>query len=298
MLECATVPDDAPAVRLDRAAVNWLDAFPTRASARKAALRGELAVNEEISEPARWVAPGDRLSWLEPQALAGSPLRVALPVVFEDEHLAVVHKPGGWATSGNLPRTLARAAPFFLTASSEPDRLQRPHPVHRLDAPTAGLVVVAKTRRAHAELGWAFQEREVLKRYRALVVGTLEGEHVVSEPIDARQACTRIQALGHTPAVKGGALTRVDAWPQTGRTHQIRRHLAELGTPVLGDRRYGLPGLILRGKGLFLFAVELRFAHPVTTEPLVLELPEPPKVASMLAREERRCARLRQAGTT
>ena len=114
MLEEVTVPDDAPCGSgwTAQRPSNWLDAFPTRASARKAALRGELAVDGEISEPARWVAPGDRVCWLEPaDAVAGSPLRVALPVVFEDEHLAVVHKPGGWATSGNLPRTLASRAP-------------------------------------------------------------------------------------------------------------------------------------------------------------------------------------------
>lgn len=294
VLESTDIPADAPPVRLDRAASTYLAAFPTRASARKAALRGELAVGGEVSEPARWVAPGDHIAWIEPDEDRVPDLDVALPVVYEDDVMAVVHKPGGWATSGNVPRTLARALPVTLAATAALDRLRRPQPVHRLDAPTAGLVVCAKTRRAHAELGWAFQSREVYKRYRAVVVGRLGGTGSVQEPIDGRPAVTRYRAVGQAPAVKGGMLTRVDAWPETGRTHQIRRHLAALGTPVLGDARYGLPGLVLRGKGLFLFAVEVRLAHPITGRPMCWTLPEPPKVGALFARESRRCARIRQ----
>lgn len=279
-------------MRLDRAACTLLPAFPTRAGARKAARRGELAVDGVISEGARWVEPGAEIVWLEPEASPVPELRVAVPVVYEDECMAVVHKPGGWATSGNLPRTLERALPFTLERSDAPDRLRRPRPVHRLDAPTAGLVVVAKTRGAHAALGWAFQERRVQKRYRAVVVGALSGAHDVRSPIDGRAAHTCIRALDRVPALKGGHLTRVDAWPETGRTHQIRRHLAELGTPVLGDAAYGLPGLVLRRKGLFLFAVELELNHPISGEALHLVLPEPPKVASLFAREARRWARV------
>ncbi len=288
VLESVVVPADAPRVRLDRAATTWLDAFPTRASARKAALRGELALDGEVSEPARWVTPGSRISWLEPPAHRVPVLRVSVPVVFEDDHLAVVGKPGGLATSGALPRTLERALPHNLTPSAAPDRLVRPRPVHRLDAPTAGLVVVAKTRSAHAHLGWQFQRRQIEKRYRAVVVGLLEGKGIIEADIEGRAARTRYVAREAGRSLHGGWITRVDVYPETGRTHQIRRHLASLGTPVLGDARYGREGLILRRKGLFLFAVALRLRHPQDERVIHVRRPEPPKVTALFAREARR----------
>ena len=293
VLETVTWPVSAEPQRLDRVACTVFAAFPTRASARKAALRGELVVAGEVSEPARWVAPGTVVQRLEPADANVPVLRRRVPVVFEDDWMAVVRKPGGLATSGNLPRTLERALPFNLKPSSAEDALARPRPAHRLDAPTAGLVAVAKTREALAKLGWAFQERAVEKRYRAVVVGRLDGAHRIEEPIDGRSARTRIEALSHTPALRGGWLTRVDVWPETGRTHQIRRHLAALGTPVLGDAQYGIDGLVLRRKGLFLFALELTLAHPRTDERATWYCDEPGKVGALFARERRRWERWR-----
>ncbi len=295
VLESLTLPEDTEAMRLDRAAMR-LSAFPTRQSSRKAARRGELAVNGVVSESSRWVGPGDTVAWLEPRTPRHPPLAIEVPVVHEDDAMAVVVKPAGLVTMGAHPRTLERALPVNLVRSPAPDRLARPRPVHRLDARTSGLVVVAKTRSALAALGSAFEAREVDKAYRALVVGALVGEHTVDVPIDGREARTRIRSLHVGPSVKAGHVTRVEARPETGRTHQIRRHLAELGHPVLGDALYGHEPLVLRGQGLFLFAVELRLAHPTHGGSCTFAIDEPPKVAAFLAREARRVER--QAGPT
>ena len=291
VLETAVVPEDGVARRLDRAAADLLMAFPTRASARKAALRGELAVDGVISEPARWVAAGDVIAQLEPTGGAPPVLRVAVTVVYEDDDLAIVVKPPGIATSGPRRRTLERALPFSVRSGTGPDALRWPRCVHRLDAPTSGLVVVAKTRTAHAALGVAFQERRVHKRYRAVVVGRLDGEGKVETPIDGRSAVTRYAVVDHARSLKSQWISVVDLWPETGRTHQLRKHLAELGTPILGDLAYGIEGLKLRHKGLFLFALALRFAHPRQRTSLSFVLEPPPKVASLLAREARRWRR-------
>ncbi len=288
--QCVVREEDVPE-RLDRLATKGLAAFPTRASARKAAKRGELAVDGEISEPSRWVPAGSVIAWLEPEAHRIPVLPIAVPVVYEDACMAVVHKPSGLATSGALPRTLERTLPHNLSPSSLPDALRRPRPVHRLDAPTAGLVVVAKTRTAHAALGHAFQRREVHKRYRAVLVGRLEGEGRVELPVEGRAAESDYRAIGHGRSLRSGWITRVDLWPRTGRTHQLRRHMAHLGVPILGDGAYGIDGWILKGKGVFLFALELRLAHPTSGAPLHLQIPEPAKVASLFAREARRWRR-------
>ncbi|MEN0060938.1 MAG: RluA family pseudouridine synthase [Myxococcota bacterium] len=296
VLETAMWPLDAAPERLDRAAM-CLSAFPTRQSTRKAARRGELAVDGEVSESSRWVEPGQTIAWLEPETPRHRPLPISIAVVYEDDVMAVVLKPAGLVTMGPRGKTLERALPHNLTPSRAADGLAAPRPVHRLDAPTSGLVVIAKTRAALAALGHDFERRRIHKGYRALVVGALEGEGVIDEPVDGRQARTRYRGLATSPCVKSGHVSRLDAFPETGRTHQIRRHLASIGHPILGDRLYGQKPHILRGNGLFLFAVSLELAHPTQGHACTFAMDEPPKVASFVARERRRVARLRGDAT-
>ncbi len=292
VVEEAPVPADAPP-RLDQAVAAVFAALPTRASARKACERGEIAVDGVVSEPSRLVVPGQVLQRLAGADEASEERHVPLPVVYEDDALAVIVKPSGMPTSGAWARTVDRFLPGNVARSSLPDALPRPRPVHRLDAPTQGLLLVAKTRGAHAALGQMFERHEVHKRYRAIAVGRLEGEGVVEVPVEGRAARSRWVSLRVDPALKSGWITTVALFPETGRTHQLRRHLASLGHPILGDEAYGLPGTTLRGKGLFLVADEVAFAHPTTGAALRFELPEPQKFASFRDREARRWARWR-----
>lgn len=296
VLDRVVIPDGAPPRRLDQAVHERLAAFPTRASARKACVRGEIAVGGRLAESSRWVGPGDVLEQLAPDRAPPRTIERRLDVRYADDHLAVVVKPTGWATSGAQARTLERALPFNLPPPALPDALPAPRPVHRLDAPTGGLVLVARTRRAHAALGQAFERREVAKRYRALAIGLLEGEGVVDEEIDGRAARSRWVAVAATRAPRTEWITTLDLFPETGRTHQLRRHLAGLGHPILGDREHGLPGLVLFGKGLFLFAAALAFDHPVTGAWVSVEEDEPAKFAGLRAREQHRWERHRASG--
>ncbi|MEQ1565803.1 MAG: RluA family pseudouridine synthase [Myxococcota bacterium] len=295
-LELHVVPAEAPVRRLDQQVMAGFDRFPTRASARKACDRGEVAVNGVVSESSRWVGPGDTIGWLEPLDRRVRPLPRSMPVLYEDDQLAVIDKPAGLVTMRTWGRTVERALPFNLTPSTAPDALADPRPVHRLDASTSGVLVVAKTRSAHAALGRLFEERRVDKRYGALVVGELVGAGVVELPIDGRDAVTEYRSVSVTPALRGGAISTVELWPRTGRTHQLRRHLAHLGAPILGDTLYGRPGQTLIGKGLFLYAASVRFDHPATGVPLEVAAPEPPKFASFREREARRHARWHAVG--
>lgn len=287
-----TLPADAPRDRLDRvAAAAFPDHLPSRAAAKNACERGEVEVDGARTEPSRFVLPGQTLA-LRPRRDA-TPSRFVQPleVVWEDDVAAVVVKPPGLITSGGRPRTLAAALPANLRPSPRLDALPAPLPAHRLDAPTSGLVVVGKTASALAALNAAFAERRVDKRYAAVVVGRLEGEGLLDAPLDGLACETAWRALDHGRAVRTDWLTLVEAQPRTGRTHQIRRHLASLGHAVVGDGRYGERHTTLRGLGLFLAAVGLRLPHPEAGE-IAATVAPPAKFEALLRREARRWARL------
>ena len=290
-----TVPADVAKMRLDRYAAGVFDRLPSTASARKAAHRGEVLVNGEPAESSRWICPGDVLELLDGQPPGPRLHTLALDVSFEDDHLALVDKPPGIHVSGNRSRTLEGALPDQLVPSGQPDALAFPRAAHRLDRRTGGLVVVAKTACCLTELGRLFQQRQIHKRYRALVVGRLEGEGTVEQDVDGRAAVTRWGAVQHSRCLKCDWLTTVDLWPSTGRMHQLRKHVASLGCPVLGDDLYGIEGQILWSKGLYLRALELRFEHPMEGGEVWVELEEPAKYSSQRRREQRRWERYHSA---
>jgi 16S rRNA U516 pseudouridylate synthase RsuA-like enzyme len=172
-----------------------------------------------------------------------------LVVAFEDDHFAVVVKPQGIATLGEA-ESLARDG--VLTSALKPsplfDGLRKGLPVHRLDAPTGGLVMVGKAKTAVTSLCVALQERRVRKRYRAVVAGALTagdegggeggGWGTMDGPIKGASALTRFRVVGlPTHSARFGCVTTVDLWPVTGRKHQLRRHLAAKGHPIVGDTR-------------------------------------------------------------
>ena len=285
------VPEDfAGRLRLDRYCAENLPRVPSKAFARKAIKRDEIRLNGETVESSRFVQPGDTVQLLPstrtPPAIYDAPIGV----VYQDAYLAVVDKPPGLWTSGAKQRTLENALPVNLEPSTEPDVLRRPRVTHRLDAQTQGLVICAKTASAHMHIGHAFEQRRIQKRYQALVLGRLEGEGSVELAIEGRPAKTHYRVLSHTRSLFSRWLTWVELSPHTGRTHQLRRHMAHLGHAILGDGIYGGPRP-LRGKGLYLCATELEFTHPVTGEPLKVGRPAPEKFEITFAREARRWAR-------
>jgi tRNA pseudouridine65 synthase/23S rRNA pseudouridine1911/1915/1917 synthase len=280
-------PED-PTWRIDRMASERLG-IASRSRAKKLVKAGDILLNGMLCESSRILHPGDRLVLLLP--LEPPPIfELPLELVFCDPHLAAIDKPAGLVVSGNRHRTVEHALLFNLPPSEAPDALPYPRPVHRLDARTSGLLLVARSASAQIALGRAFQDREVHKRYRTIVVGKLEGAGIVEDQVDGKVARSRWEAVEHTRSLHVDWLTTVDVWPETGRKHQIRVHLAGLGHPVLGDGRY-TTGRVLRSQGLFLFAAELRLTHPITAEPLHLELPEPVKYGTFRNREARRWAR-------
>ncbi|MFT7579342.1 MAG: RluA family pseudouridine synthase [Myxococcota bacterium] len=282
-------PDDAPRLRLDQAATDvfttWL---PSRATAKRACKRGDVLVGGLPAEPSRWVGPGDQLALVERHETAAATFELPLDVLYEDRWMAVVWKPPGYRTSGNLHQTIGHALPYNLTASDAADALTCPQPAHRLDAPTQGLLVCAKTSHAMMALHRAFAARDVQKTYTAIVVGALEGEHLLTSEVDGKDAETRVVAKAQSRSLRTSWITEVEAMPHTGRTHQIRRHLARLGHPIMGDTIYGERQTTLRGLGLFLAATSVSIPHPVLDKRVTVCGEVPAKFRSLQRRESRR----------
>ena len=241
-----------------------------------------------------WIKPGQILELLEQkESLPAKVFQVRCRVLWEDDYLAVLKKPAGMLTSGNEFRTLFNALPFNLTPSTLPGAFVKPRPVHRLDRATSGLVLVAKTSASLLALGEGFAQRQIEKVYQAVVIGhpPIEGEFRV--PIDEKEAITGYVVMNTKPSLRNGYLSLLKLKPLTGRTHQLRIHLSGSGYPILGDKLYGEPGMVLRGKGLFLAATGLSFRHPATGEEISVEIEPPPKFVRFMESEEKRWRKYR-----
>ena len=217
------------------------------------------------------------------------PLRIA----YEDEHLLVVDKPAGVVVHpapGHASGTLVHGLAGLLGGGDAPDR---PGIVHRLDRDTSGLMVVARTEDSYRGLRNLVRRRALERRYKALVRGRPRSwSGRIEAPLGRdRRDPTRMSLDTDTPRdavthfeverlVDGHAL--LDVRLETGRTHQIRIHLAAIGLPVIGDPVYGVPDPGLRRQ--FLHAWRLAFPHPLTGEPVEVESPLPPELQVALAR--------------
>ena len=285
------VPENHPRQRLENFAAEQFPQIASRTQARKLAKKGAFTVNNLAAMASDWLNPGDCVHFEPPPAPDHPVYELALEVPLEDEHWALVIKPAGLPVSGNRHRTLVRALPYNLEPSLEPDALSVPHTVHRLDIRVSGLMVVAKTARAQVALGRSFEHRKVEKQYRALVVGRVEGSGRIEMAIEGRPASTRYSVVQHTPSYSMGWWTTLDLWPETGRTHQLRRHMASLGAPIVGDDLYTGDVPNIRKKGLFLFSMGIRIAHPICGGDVSLQLEEPVRYETRRRSERRRLIR-------
>ncbi|KAL3900662.1 MAG: hypothetical protein SGPRY_012419, partial [Prymnesium sp.] len=237
-----------------------------------------------------------------PRGKAPFPLSVA----WEDDFLALVikpagvvsHPPPGGAAGGRSMRT-AIAHGLRPPPPSTPSALYRPHLCHRLDKPTYGLLLCAKTKHALLGLQAAFAERRVKKRYHAIVCGWVEGkEGQVESELDGKHASTIWRVLRRARSLRlgGGHLTELALFPRTGRMHQLRRHCSEeLGAPIVGDKQYGGHDA---GCGLLLAALELQFDHPCDEGRRVAVAIEPPsKFGKLMGREHSRWEQFQGKGS-
>lgn len=277
--------------RLDQAVARVAEG--SRSTARAAVEAGLVTVDGKLVErPAHRLAGGEHVV----AALPDAPLAPALPealqlkVLFEDVALVAIDKPPGMPThpagkvrSGTVVNALLGTGALSHADTDPRHDEYRPGIVHRLDKDTSGVIIVARSDRAHARLADAFHDREVDKRYLAILEGALAEPVRVDAPIGRDPADYRRMRVGgmnardavteFSPCALAPGHTLVVVRLETGRTHQIRVHARHLGHPVLGDRVYGHEAGVIGRQALHSW--RLVVPHPSTGKPLALEAPPP-----------------------
>lgn len=240
-------------------------------------------MNGATAATATMISGGETIVFNAPEeAKPKKQLVYPLKVLFEDEYLALVHKPAGILVSGNGFVTLAHALPQNLQPSAEKDATV-PQPVHRLDYATTGILMVGKTSSSIRALNKMFEEKKLVKTYYAVAIGEMNSEGSILSEVDDKNARSDFSVIHSVSSPRFGQLNLVKLLPKTGRRHQLRVHLSSIGKPILGDKDYGIEGLILKGKGMYLHAYSLEFMHPFTGENMRLEDPLPKKFKKLFS---------------
>lgn len=279
-------------VRIDRFLTDNIQEI-TRSAVQKIIDEANVTVNGEVVPKNYKCRVGDNVDVTVPDAkpLEAVGQNIPIDIVYEDEHLLVVNKPKGMVVhpaNGNPDGTLVNALLYHCGDSlSGINGVIRPGIVHRIDKDTSGLLIVAKSDKAHIGLAQQIKDHSFSRAYEAVVYGNIkEDSGTVCQPIgrdtkDRKRMAVTMKnskpATTHYEVIKRyGDFTHVRCVLETGRTHQIRVHMAYLGHPVAGDAVYGPRKVITRLNGQCLHAKHIGFVHPVTNEYLEFEsaLPE------------------------
>lgn len=296
-MERLVVAPEEQGERLDRFLARRLPQF-SRSALQRLIDAGQVTVNHAPAKASYRVEADDLVEVALPEPVAPPPVAqpMPLPVVYEDEALAVIDKPAGLVVhpahghaAGTLWNGLMARYPEL---ASWPKEEGWPGLVHRLDRDTSGLLVVARNPQARDALRAQFKVSQVRKVYLALVIGRPEHDQaridapIARDPHDRKRMAVveggRAAITDYRVRERLGNYTLLEVRPLTGRTHQIRVHLAAIGHPVAGDRVYGPERQKLDLRRLFLHAAELTFRHPVTGQEMTFRAPLPEELESVL----------------
>ncbi|WP_315851425.1 RluA family pseudouridine synthase [Rhodopirellula sp. MGV] len=309
-----TVPESAAGQRIDLFLTGACDGY-SRSQIRQAVQDDQAEVDGKVIRPSFRLRPGQQIRFQLPEEFSDEvvPENIPLDLIYEDDGFVVVNKPPGMVVHparGNWKGTLTSALAHRFQSLSDVGGPTRPGIVHRLDRDTSGVIVVAKTNAVHMALAEQWHDREVEKEYFAIAIGRLDRDRdVIDAPIGRHPYQRDKMAIreNHTTSKTAntffeveeriGRFTVVRCFPKTGRTHQIRVHLAHIGCPILCDRLYAGHAVAeqswLEGKGSVagspvvmtrqaLHARRLKLRHPQSGEWMTFEAPIPEDIRRTL----------------
>jgi 23S rRNA pseudouridine1911/1915/1917 synthase len=306
-LEFVVPPGPGAGIRLDVRLAGQVPGL-SRAAARKLIDDGKVLVNGKVGKASVRLKEGDKVeAGFESRtgvAEGPGPQEIPLNVLFADEDVVVLDKPSGLVVhpgAGNESGTLANALLALFPGISGVGREERPGIVHRLDKGTSGVMVAARSPGAYESLVGQFKRHDVRKTYIGLVYGRVAAaEGHIDWPI-GRHATKRKRISTHSKSPREAetffrvleslpGATLLEVRPVTGRTHQIRVHLAAAGHPIVGDALYGRKKVAKRYPRIFLHALSISFLHPGTGKRVEFEAPLPAELEAILEAERRRPA--------
>lgn len=283
--------------RIDRFLADSQDL--TRSFLQKILKEGEVIVNGKSVKANYKLRKGDRIEFEIPEAVEPDIVAEDIPlsILYEDADVLVVDKPKGMVVhpaAGHYSRTLVNAVMYHCKGElSGINGVLRPGIVHRIDRDTTGSIIICKNDMAHNEIARQLKEHSINRRYRAIVTGVLKDEEGTIEGAIGRDKKDRkkmaITADGKPAVTHYRVLQRfkhytyVECVLETGRTHQIRVHMASIGHPLLGDEVYGRRSDEYKCEGQCLHAMTLGFHHPRTGEYIEVNAPLPPYFEHLLA---------------
>nr|WP_077403546.1 RluA family pseudouridine synthase [Cellulophaga omnivescoria] len=248
----------------------------TKSALKKAIKKGLIYIDEKKASTATFIKGAEKITYYKPEENRNKKkLELKLDVVYQDNFLAIINKPAGILVSGNSFKTIDNALEQNIKKSNLPDAT-KPRPVHRLDYPTTGLLIIGKTSTSILALNKLFENKEITKTYLAVTIGKMPVKGIINTMVDNKKALSKYTVIKSITSTKYAHLNLVKLNPETGRKHQLRVHLSSIGNPILGDHEYGIPEKILKGKGLYLHAYSISFIHPFTNEKMSFKI-EPHK---------------------
>ncbi|WP_405568174.1 RluA family pseudouridine synthase [Polaribacter sp. Asnod6-C07] len=263
-------------IRFQEYGVGIFKTIPTKSGIKKAIKKGIVFIDDELATTSRFILGGEKIELYQSEnSSTFKRLKLDLEVLFEDDYLAIIYKPAGILVNGNKFVTIANALSQNLQKSSLQDAV-KPQPIHRLDYPTSGVLLVGKTSSSIQKLSDLFKNKVIQKTYFAVTISEMCIGGTINFKVDNKKASTEFKVLSSVKSERFAFLNLVKLSPKTGRKHQLRKHLSAIGHQILGDKDYGNTNLVLKGKGLYLHAFSLEFLHPFTKETIFIskELPK------------------------
>lgn len=276
LTETHIVPILEKSIRFQEYGVGVFKTIPTKSGIKKAIKKELILIDGVLATTSKYISGDEKIELFQSEnSSTFERLKLDLEVVFEDDYLAIIYKPAGILVSGNKFVTIANGLAQNLTKSNQSDAV-KPQPIHRLDYPTSGLLLIGKTSSSISILSKLFENKEIKKTYFAITIGVMNPKGIINSPVDEKNAHTEYSILNSVISERFEFLNLVQLKPKTGRKHQLRKHLFSIENPILGDKEYFLENKILNGKGLFLHAGILEFVHPFTKENISIskELPK------------------------